>query len=123
MKINEKIVNEYITTDGKVFESGEKAMQHEYKVIADGLFKNMKTIDQYELITLKNSTDLQALLFNVDKYDGVILIKGINEFPCVICRTLSGIGNYTYEPITSAARDLNCLAKQLLKYNDEVLKK
>ena len=88
MRIKEEITYKYVTEDGQVFLNRQDAVDHENFIIRLKLNKTVVKINEYEIYTINNQQELNALIFENSYGERKTSFpkEGYN-FPIQICET------------------------------------
>jgi len=88
MRIEEEITYKYVTEDGQVFLSRQDAIDHENFLIRLNINKTVVTVNEYEIYTINNQQELNALIFE-NRYGSrtTSFPKEGHIFPIQVCET------------------------------------
>ena len=86
----------FTTTDGSVFDSEQKAIEHE---ITSGISKNFifYSLEYIDSCVVHNSTELENFIANCNIYDNTSRLENKLSFPCVILKFKNKDGDVGYK--------------------------
>jgi hypothetical protein len=99
VRIEEEITYKYVTEDGQVYLSRQDAVDHENFILRLKLNKTVVKVDKYEIYTINNQQELNALIFENSYGERTTTFpKEGHNFPIHVCETHDD-GYYYFEYI------------------------
>lgn len=122
MNIKSVIVERFETSDGKLFDSSEKAIAHEYSLIRDDLYMNRINIKGYMIYLLKNQDDLDALVYN-ECGQSYFDLPDEMTYPCFIFEEVvtNECYKYVYRLLDDFIKDMKNFVDQLESVKEEMI--
>lgn len=100
MKLNNKteIVENFITSDNMIFDNIEDALDHEYELTREKLYKNSLIVGNYRIYLISEDDELRALANNYYGERTFDLPDNYN-LPMFVCETSYDDYYYYYEAL------------------------